>query len=125
MFLIVLLLILFINTHFPKYYIQTGSMEPTLQVGAVGTQSSGYRFGVGAPGDNGLQSGTWGDSSVEGRGGGGGGWYGGQRCTTHTNAEFTNLGGAGGSGHLGNVQSGSMTNGVRSGNGFARITIVR
>lgn len=35
MFLIVLLLILFINTHFPKYYIQTGSMEPTLQVGAV------------------------------------------------------------------------------------------
>lgn len=35
MFLIVLLLILFINAHFPKYYIQTGSMEPTLHVGAV------------------------------------------------------------------------------------------
>lgn len=35
MFLIVLLLILFINAHFPKYYIQTGSMEPTLRVGAV------------------------------------------------------------------------------------------
>ena len=34
-FLIVLLLILFINAHFPKYYIQTGSMEPTLHVGAV------------------------------------------------------------------------------------------
>ena len=30
-----MLLILFINAHFPKYYIQTGSMEPTLHVGAV------------------------------------------------------------------------------------------
>lgn len=87
-----------------------------------GTQSSGYSFGIGAPGDNGRQYGSVGDSSVEGRGGGGGGWYGGARCTTHSNADFTNLGGAGGSGHLGNVQNGSMANGQRSGNGFARIT---
>ena len=89
-----------------------------------GTQSSGYQFGQGAPGDNGKQSGSIGDSSIEGRGGAGGGWYGGSRCTVHSNADNTNLGGAGGSGYIGGVSKASTQQGGRSGNGYAKITSV-
>lgn len=35
LFLLLVFTILFINFHFPKYYIRTGSMEPALHVGAV------------------------------------------------------------------------------------------
>ena len=96
-----------------------------------GTQTTGYAFGQGAPGDSGDPYSSDKTSSTknssgwlmyEGRGGSGGGWYGGERCTNHTCENDTNVGGGGGSGHLGNVQNGSMQNGVRSGNGFARIT---
>ena len=95
-----------------------------------GTQTTGYAFGQGAPGDTGdpygddktekKPGGNYG--SVEGRGGSGGGWYGGERCTNHTCESGTNIGGAGGSGHLGDVEDGSMQSGVREGNGFARIS---
>ena len=96
-----------------------------------GTQTTGFAFGQGAWGDSGnpydsdKTAFAWGDhNSVEGRGGSGGGWYGGERCTNHKCDVFTNIGGAGGSGHIGDVEDGSMQSGVREGNGFARITTV-
>ena len=97
-----------------------------------GTQSSGYAFGQGAYGDSGdpyssdktnhsSNGGGW--NMYEGRGGSGGGWYGGYRCNNHSCQNGTNVGGGGGSGHLNSkLTSGSMQSGVRSGNGFARIT---
>jgi hypothetical protein len=77
-----------------------------------GTQTLGYAFGQGG---NAI------DSGVD-QGGGGGGWYGGQGAAT-----IDACGGGGGSGHLGSALiSGTtgMQNGIRSGNGHARITFV-
>ena len=48
--------------------------------------------------------------------GGGGGWYGGSAGSYYG-------GGGGGSGYIGGVSGGSMQNGVRTGNGYARITL--
>lgn len=72
--------------------------------GAGGTQSSGYSFGIGAQGGSNA-------------GGGGGGWYGGQRGDSVD-------GGGGGSGYVNTskLTSTSMSNGKRSGDGYARIT---
>jgi hypothetical protein len=78
-----------------------------------GTQITGYSFGLGENGYNGYYNAG---SRAEGSGGGGGGFYGGY--TTYM------TGGGGGSGYIGNVDSGITTNGVRSGNGYARITFV-
>ena len=78
-----------------------------------GTQITGYSFGLGENGYNGYYNAG---SRAEGSGGGGGGLYGGY--TTYTK------GGGGGSGYIGNVDSGITTNGVRSGDGYARITFV-
>ncbi|MBO5096659.1 MAG: hypothetical protein J6B98_07275, partial [Bacilli bacterium] len=63
-----------------------------------GTQSGGYAFGQGGKGA-------------------GGGWFGGA-----VTAGFTGV--SGGSGYIGGVTGGSMQSGVRSGNGYARITLV-
>lgn len=52
----------------------------------------------------------------KGGAGGGGGYYGG--------AGGWDLSGGGGSGYIGGVTNGSMKNGIRSGNGYARITLV-
>ena len=49
-------------------------------------------------------------------GGGGGGWYGGGGAT--------HGGGAGGSGYVGNLIDGVTYNGIRSGNGYAKITCI-
>lgn len=49
--------------------------------------------------------------------GGGGGWYGGGNTYYYG-------GGAGGSGYIGGVTSGTTQNGVQSGNGYARITLM-
>jgi hypothetical protein len=87
-----------------------------------GSQESGYAFGIGQQGASKL---VWEGAGAEGNGGGGGGWYGGYA--------YQGIGinsccyGAGGSGHIGSsLISGTtgMQNGVRSGNGYARITFV-
>ena len=72
--------------------------------GSGGTQSSGYSFGIGAQGGSNA-------------GGGGGGWYGGQRGDSVDGA-------GGGSGYVNTskLTGTSMSNGVQSGNGYARIT---
>lgn len=75
-----------------------------------GTQTAGYAFGHGQPGT--------GDGTSNGCPGGGGGWYGGYSKGDDTTS------GAGGSGYIGGVTNGVMQNGVRSGNGYARITFV-
>ncbi|BCS85842.1 fimbrillin family protein [Prevotella herbatica] len=84
-----------------------------------GTQNSGYLFGKGQ--DGGTKS-VGGMAGAEGNGGGGGGWYGGFSYTG--SGDGSCCGGSGGSGYIGGVSGGSMQNGVRSGNGYARITFV-
>lgn len=82
-----------------------------------GTQSSGgygaCEFGSFGKGGNII-------SGAKGGCGGGGGYYGGG-CSMYFN------GGGGGSGYVGNCIDGTaeMTNGVRSGNGYASITFVK
>ena len=71
--------------------------------GATGT--SGYAFGQGQD--------AWNDQAQ----GGGGGWYGGYATSSMSGA-------GGGSGYIGGVSGGSMSNGIQSGNGYARITLV-
>ena len=70
---------------------------------AGGTQTSGYAFGLGG-GRTGYYA------------GGGGGLYGG--------ISICRSSGSGGSGYIGGVTNGSMTSGVRSGNGYAEITYI-
>ena len=55
--------------------------------------------------------------------GGGGGYYGGGASNCNANS-YKDGGGGGGSGYIGGVSNGSMQSGVRSGNGYARITLV-
>ena len=56
-------------------------------------------------------------SSMYTGGGGGGGYYGG-------GAGYQGVSGGGGSGYIGGVTGGATSNGQRSGNGYARITLV-
>jgi hypothetical protein len=84
-----------------------------------GTQSGGYAFGLG---QNGRSSTVSVSANDVGNGGGGGGWYGGY--SYQGTEACSNDSGGGGSGYIGGVTDGSMSNGVRSGNGYARITFV-
>ena len=61
--------------------------------------------------------------------GGGGGWYGGGAGDNYTDGDedeedYGSTGAGGGSGYTGGVNSGSMSNGLRSGNGYAKITLL-
>lgn len=76
-----------------------------MQGNTGGTQTSGYKQGVG-------ESAT----VVTDTGGAGGGWWGG-KATNNNNG-----GAGGGSGYIGGVSNGSMQNGVQEGNGYAQIT---
>ena len=103
-----------------------GEGAPHREYGKAGTQSSGGAGGSAEDTDDDIfhaASGTFGqggqgDHGGFGRagGGGGGGLYGG--------GGGADGGGGGGSGYIGGVTNGSMQNGVRSGNGYARITLV-
>ena len=79
-----------------------GGREGEDASGTGGTQTTGHAFGQG--------QGKSGDG-----GGGGGGWFGGK-------AASGDRGAGGGSGYTGGVINGSMTNGARDGNGYAKIT---
>ena len=60
-------------------------------------------------------------SAMINNGGGGGGWYGGTGGTAKDKSY--GCGGAGGSGYIGGVTNGSMSSGVRNGNGLAVISV--
>lgn len=78
------------------------------QGGAGGTQNSGNAFGQGGANWTGGGGGLY---------GGGGGGY-----STDDDDKYT-CGGGGGSGYIGGVSDGSWSNGVRSGDGYATITL--
>lgn len=83
-----------------------------------GSQTGGYAFGQGR---NAARY-----HARECHGGGGGGWYGGAANPgAYNNYWCLQTGGSGGSGHIGNVLSGSMKNGVNSGDGYAIITLTQ
>ena len=85
-------------------------------IGTGGTQSSG-----GGPSQGEFGIGGSANSSPDHGAGGGGGWYGGGGTT------YAAGGGGGGSGHLGSALingTTGMQNGVRSSNGYARITFI-
>ena len=84
-----------------------GALNYGAYFGTGGTQTTGYAFGIGANGTDG--------------GAGGGGWYGGGSGGNYNGSSA----GGGGSGYLSStLTSTSMTNGVRTGNGYALITLV-
>ncbi len=88
----------------------SGWTETPQPWGSGGTQTSGGTNSYNEPGSFGMGGG---DQNLHA--GGGGGWYGGG----------AGYGGAGGgSGYIGGVSDGTMQNGVRYGNGYARITFV-
>ena len=91
-----------------------------------GSQNSGGVGGIGRDFIGNLYNGNSGNYGKGGDGntwmpGGGGGYYGGG--SAGVTANYT-AGGGGGSGYIGGVTSGNMLNGQRSGNGFARITLM-
>lgn len=84
--------------------------------GAGGTQSrspAGYNGGFGYGGWN---------SGSEWLAAGGGGLYGGAYGREDSDSAWT-AGGGGGSGYIGGVSNGSWSNGARSGDGYAKITL--
>lgn len=77
------------------------------------TQTSGYAFGYGSYGQ--------GNGESDGSGGGGGGWYGG-----YSSGQGRFAAGSGGSGHVHkDMTNTSMSNGSRSGHGYARVTPIK
>ena len=77
-------------------------------------------FGKGGDGYTGTSGSAWLNTA-----GGGGGWYGGGGGGNNNKTSGgTARGGGGGSGYIGGVQNGSMSNGIQSGNGYAKITVI-
>ena len=93
--------------------IGASSGSGNLGGGTGGTQTSGYAFGEGGSCTSYLCS------------AGGGGWYGGGASRENTTSPSNTPSGGGGSGYVGGVTNGTMSNGVRSGNGYAVITLVK
>lgn len=123
---------------------ESGNSEPLGYGGPGGGSSGGSGTGkygyAGAPysaGGGGSQTEGGASESGDGRGyfgrggyvsnhnysGGGGGLYGGGAGNTWDDGD-ANGGGGGGSGYIGGVTNGSWSNGVRSGDGYATITIL-
>ena len=101
--------------------------------GAGGNDGSGYAGGFGYGGRAEPLSGAepycgWSNGSIYYAGGGGSGWYGGGGggwTSDCWSGGSTAVGaGGGGSGYTGGVTSGSMSNGQRSGSGYATISWV-
>lgn len=82
------------------------------------TSSNYYKLGQGQNGYN--KPYTTYSRGTCGTGGGGGGYYGGK--AHQSDGTNSDIGGAGGTGYIGGVSNGTTSNGVRPGNGFARIT---
>ncbi|MFV0250233.1 MAG: glycine-rich protein [Bacilli bacterium] len=103
-----------------------GSTNCWGRAAAGGTQSAGGLGGIGYDFVPNTYTGAQGSYGKGANGsnympGGGGGYYGGGAAGV---TAYCTAGGGGGSGYIGGVSSGSMTIGSRSGNGYARITLV-
>ena len=94
-----------------EYYGRGGTQSS----GGTCSSSNGSAGGSGSFGQGGA--GTYAGEADVPAAGGGGGYYGGA-------GGAAGGAGGGGSGYIGGVTNGSMTNGSRSGNGYARITLV-
>lgn len=95
-----------------------GGTNNSGQGGTAGTQTSGGSLN----GSRGQGGASGGQSNAWSSGGGGGGYYGGGGGNaTQPHGSGYSGGGGGGSGWIGGVTSGSMSSGVQSGNGTARI----
>lgn len=93
--------------------------------GGGGTQTSGGSGGSRSGGSGSFgQGGSNTSGSSSGGGGGGGGWYGGGGGGNDYSSwnDYDDSGGGGGSGYIGGVTGGTMSNGVRQGNGQVKIT---
>ena len=98
-------------------YVPTGGSQSS--AGARGdSDASNAGFGYGGNCPYGI-----GEGGTYGAGGGGGGWYGGG-AGSYARGSDCGASGAGGSGYIGGVTGGSTSNGQRSGNGYARITLI-
>lgn len=88
--------------------------------GQGGTQTTG---GTGGRYTGSFGKGGNGSSGGDGNygGAGGGGWYGGGGASSDSSV-VDDSGGGGGSGYIGGVQEASTTSGIRSGDGYARIS---
>lgn len=91
---------------------------PGTQSGAGYTDTSESWQSAGGFGYGASYTGVYNDGDHEGGSGSGGGWYGGGGGLIYQKN------GAGGSGYIGGVTNGSMSNGARSGNGYASVTFV-
>ena len=89
----------------------TSWSKPYGPIVSGGNQNTGYSFGIGQNGESQISS------HLEGNGAGGGGYYGGYS----TYGGYYCAGG-GGSGYIGGVSDGTMSNGIREGDGLATIT---
>jgi len=130
------------NSHNPGGGVSGAAFYGGNGGGSTGSQGCGYHYcgssydaGNGGTQSNGglsgdtIAYGTFGaggyDRNGRWRSGGGGGLYGGGGgdCAPDDDDDWMG-GGGGGSGYIGGVTDGSMQNGVRSGNGYAKITLV-
>ena len=101
------------------------SIEVTVSPPAGGSQTTGYAFGKGQKGCNGVASPSLANSNnYRPTGGGGGGWYGGYAFQKSTSTTVSSCSGAGGSGYVGGVTDGDMESGLQAGDGKAKITLV-
>ena len=89
----------------PVVYVTNFNLVPLTNSGVGATQTTGYSLGTGES-----------VTTVTDTGGAGGGYYGGNVTN------FYNGGGGGGSGYTGGVTNSSMSTGVNTGNGYAKIT---
>jgi len=98
-----------------------GGSDGSVSGGSGGSQVSGGSGGSGANGNGGSGSLGLGGGGASGGGGGGGGYYGGGGGGRNEGQNLSS-GGGGGSGFIGGVTGGTMSNGVRTGNGEVTIS---
>ncbi len=94
-----------------KFTIAGGGTQTSGGTAGQGTEANGKAGGFGTGGASGSRM----------HGGGGGGWYGGGGGAA---SYYIAGGGGGGSGYVGGVSDGSMLSGQRTGDGFARISLL-
>ena len=104
------------------YTLGLGSNEQgaaNIPILAGASSTNYYQLGQGQNGGNKTDFAGWG---TVGNGGGGGGYYGGK--ASQAVGIYSDIGGAGGAGYIGGVSNGTTSDGIRSGNGQAKITWV-